>query len=612
MSNSLYKDDLAFLNEFSNNKISHLKNTDYSEIFIFKSSFKDNLWIFKFNEKKTFKIDFNVCLSDKSLLTSLKNKFILNGLKEWILNYLLAEKHYQKSPESIITEINLIVRFFDILNYFDDGSLIKNGLACITKDRGIFVIDKMLEKSDIFNTNEKIRGYINKNNLKEDFLKTRIVESGIVFKELYPNLIIVPNVKFLSLEKRNEGYIRECASFFRNNEGNLKKTMIVPIKSVLKYIPYDSLHDAKMPLKHNIKSLLEFSFSVAKIKRFQTYPSEVVFKTFQNALEFHLKYGNGLTETFVKIIKAKSNEEACSDEELNVLLKNNMSSSLKELGIKYFRGSTINIQNIRNNEYFYELMIVYYACVQFIIGALMARRVSEMISLKVGDCYDETNKLLKFKRSKSEKGLFGVKDFIALPTDEICIKMIKNLEDIVSACKGNNNSSIFSLPSKKNVNLISENIYDNIYNSRLDLMCDYFEVKTIKGERLYIRQHQLRRFFAMTFFWSNSFGKMDTLRWFMGHTDVEHLYHYITETESGEVLKSLKSQFICENIEKYEDNLKYFIKKHFNTDDYKILNSRDLEDLLFILQEEKIIQIEPVFFETDDGKKFEMIIKVKE
>lgn len=41
----------------------------------------------------------------------------------------------------------------------------------------------------------------------------------------------------------------------------------------------------------------------------------------------------------------------------------------------------------------------------------------------------------------------------------------------------------------------------------------------------------------MCFFWGSGFGSLDTLRWFLGHTNVEYVYHYITESTSGDIKK---------------------------------------------------------------------------
>ncbi|MBF4274743.1 integrase, partial [Vibrio anguillarum] len=91
------------------------------------------------------------------------------------------------------------------------------------------------------------------------------------------------------------------------------------------------------------------------------------------------------------------------------------------------------------------------------------------------------------------------------------------------------------------------------YNAHLDALCDYLETDLVRydnGEyrRNYVRQHQLRRFFAMAFFWSKGFDGMDALRWMLGHSDMEHLYNYISESETGAVLNGAKASVIVRGI----------------------------------------------------------------
>ncbi|MBF4395652.1 integrase, partial [Vibrio anguillarum] len=91
------------------------------------------------------------------------------------------------------------------------------------------------------------------------------------------------------------------------------------------------------------------------------------------------------------------------------------------------------------------------------------------------------------------------------------------------------------------------------YNAHLDALCDYLETDLVQydnGEyrRNYVRQHQLRRFFAMAFFWSKGYDGMDALRWMLGHSDMEHLYHYISESETGAALNGAKASVIVRGV----------------------------------------------------------------
>ncbi|KPY23116.1 Site-specific recombinase, phage integrase family domain-containing protein [Pseudomonas coronafaciens pv. porri] len=153
------------------------------------------------------------------------------------------------------------------------------------------------------------------------------------------------------------------------------------------------------------------------------------------------------------------------------------------------------------------------------------------------------------------------------------------------------------------------------YNQNLDFFCDYFETETNEeGKRYYIRQHQLRRFFAMLFFYSSSFGGMETLQWMLGHTDVQHVWHYITEAMDGATLAGAKVQYVAEglhsgDIESYE-SLAALVTARYGTENFTLADTNELEDYLADLMEEGAITIEPEFFEDGDGQRFKVIAKV--
>ena len=55
---------------------------------------------------------------------------------------------------------------------------------------------------------------------------------------------------------------------------------------------------------------------------------------------------------------------------------------------------------------------------------------------------------------------------------------------------------------------------------------------------------------------------METLRWMLGHTDIQHLYRYITESETGRVLNGIKASYIVDELEttasRYTGIIKYW------------------------------------------------------
>ena len=147
----------------------------------------------------------------------------------------------------------------------------------------------------------------------------------------------------------------------------------------------------------------------------------------------------------------------------------------------------------------------------------------------------------------------------------------------------------------------------------MDFFCDYFQTPLdSEGHRYYIRQHQLRRFFAMLFFWGSAFGGMDTLRWFLGHRDISHLYHYITESIPGDVLRAVKANFAGHVLKRSRRSKRIsgLVQKHFGTDNFSVLDSDELDEYVEELMSEGRVEIEPEFFEASEGNTYRILIKV--
>lgn len=371
---------------------------------------------------------------------------------------------------------------------------------------------------------------------------------------------------------------------------------------------------------HSIFENIEYFETQFKEKgRFKTVPSNIIFSYVQKSIEFHYKYGKDIVDTYIRFHSFLNNNKYDFTKfkytnELEDIFYECLSPNLKNIGVNYFKSMNNKLydgkeryETLRSNLYFYDLLKVYYGAVQVFIGAIMARRQSELCSLIVGECIDEKTNSLMFKQSKSTKGLFGTKNHLYLPIDPLGIEMIKNLERLHINRKG---ELLFLIPTIKNPFSFNDTVSNTTYSENIDFFIDYINPELIDGKRYYIRQHQLRRFFAMCFFWGSGFGSLDTLRWFLGHTDVQHVYNYITESSSGEVLKSVKTQFLLENIEKYE-NLLNLIKDNYKTEQYDLINTEDLEYYISELIEHEKIKVEPEFIEDDNTVNYKIIVKVQ-
>lgn len=333
---------------------------------------------------------------------------------------------------------------------------------------------------------------------------------------------------------------------------------------------------------------------------------------------------------------------------------------------------------IRNNESMCELLNVLQGAVQLLVGAIMARRQDELLSLKPygnlvlvnkngkltvnANPYIEDDECwsLRFKVKKS--GVKGNNLTVDKPIPLSIARFVWQLEQF------NQRAVELGLVKKSELTLFNH-IYthtfklkkcdSNMFNEAFDALSDYLETPIVEmdnGEyrRHYVRQHQLRRFFALVFFWSKGYENMEALRWMLAQSDVEHLHNYVTESDTGAVINSAKASTIIQSvisdkslIENHDEieKLREMIAKRVSGDASKMLHIKTLDEATFDYEEENeystiphisqlraeqeletevlmllendVISLEPEFFtvKNEDGdeiKTFNLILKVNQ
>jgi hypothetical protein len=393
------------------------------------------------------------------------------------------------------------------------------------------------------------------------------------------------------------------------------------------------LHEVGYPAPP-ISALVEaenFKPKLSSLGRYQTLPSDIVFKSIRNAIEFHFKHGRNLVNAMCRIAlecrRLKVSPAGLTSKVVRRLVGrelidfgvNRLSLSLADDDHDYttpHKGAKADyFRDLRANRGLYELINVYIGGAQLVTGVLMARRVSELAGLMPNTCLDATESWLVFLNAKSTQKAFGKRVIEARPIDPIAVQMIKNLIRMQRILKRigfiKSYKKLFSTPNLRGAAKLSQ----SSFNSSFDIFCDYFEVPVnIKGQRPYIRQHQLRRFFAMLFFYCSKFSNLDTLRWMLGHTDPSHLWHYISETTDGAILKGARAQYLTERL-KSDDYSEYkelalLINEHYGTDDILVLDSSEIEDYLTQLIDEGWLEVEPEFFTDHHGESYKIVAKL--
>lgn len=439
-----------------------------------------------------------------------------------------------------------------------------------------------------------------------------------------------------------ESYSKEFRSAPVRNETNeyLSEIKFESYKRTIRSLGQLSEVGASVPLNAlnvNNYTINQSAFKLNSKGRYRTLPQEVVFTSLCKAVEFALSYGPELLESVATLIDAAhSSGKSCMTFVYSNDIRSLIHPKIRDLGVKFWHlgyhmthverssihsndaraSSEEYFKRFRNHEGLHELLRVFYGAVQICTGILMARRQFELRELVAGKALDKGNTFLIFYNGKSGGG--GMRNKEARPIPPVIVELIELLENfhkrLVDIGVSTPKTQLFSYPnyqSGRPVKLLSPK-----YNASFEIFCDYIETpKNDIGERYYIRQHQLRRFFSMIFFWGNSFGGMETLRWFLGHTDIEHLYHYITESTPGYILLSSKAHYGSELLKTNSNDatqLADIVEKHFRTRNFQILDSDELEEYIEELLIEGRLEIEPIFFEGPDGKAFRVAIKTVE
>lgn len=664
------------------------------------SDFPDPVWEYNFGFKKNKELNWDVLLDDGLSLLSPKHSDLLHAFKHWLIIGTTAKSGSGNLSNSLATQaghFNQVIRYIDYFLFrSSDYQLSKAGLSSLTSDDLKHVLDKLaankITNEALFEWSGCLSRYLkNLNETTDRSLLEVILQQHPEFYSIDPDqedekLLDIPldDVPFIRAaiehhglyNERERGLVPNSVKISNQIYGNtirLKNEakhslalLEIPRNSTrkreLKRIPVSTrevceemsslhyryfrdnlyaigeLHALNIPAP-SVDDLIEiyhYQPAVNKLGRYRTLPSELVFTSVRNAIEFHINYGTELLDSYIKVaehcVKNDLSPTAISSSDFVEII----SPKLKELGVKKLglttkspgmKPSTVrreahtdHFNELRANAGFLELVTVYYGAIQLVAGALMARRQGELGDLIAGECLDESKEWLLFQNRKSTSGLFGLRNTEARPIEPIAVEMIEALESfqfsLIELSVVEKPCSVFSTPPVSGELKLSYSGKSTNHRN-FDAFCDYFETPVNeKNERYYIRQHQLRRFFAMLFFYSSSFGGLETLQWMLGHTDRRHVWHYITETTDGPVLRGAKAQFITEylynNNDKNYKELSSLIKNRFGTDDFQLVDSNELEDYISSLLEEGEIEIEPEFFEDENGEQMRVMVKIFE
>jgi hypothetical protein len=686
--------ELAFLSDFFEPPETKLQVASW-----LKTDFAKPVWKCDLGKSRLKIIDWHVILPDASLLTDAANGELLNGLK-YFLTTTVRDSFGVSSLGDASTSLKLYRALHIADHLLMDANhygLLSTGLAGLTArdlKRVIITIAQVNDISEsVYKWNARLSEYCltavaeTDSSILSDYLNERPYLSvitdaqrdeddlGLPLDQI-PKIRAALDMRGLYSQSNTFGYApngkkissilyQDCLHgrdgtkptpsilcYTKISEPFVRELDCIPVTTAinLRVSPADvgtyktmlyglgCLHKLGLPApaSEDLASMMSLEVESSTEGRFRSVPTRIIFTAIKDAIEFHLKYGKPLLNSYCRLaILAKRKGKkltSLSEEDFNSCLSpklrdygvTQLGLSCRVSGVKYpdriIKGNKQKyFKKLRANNGLLELISVYYGAIQVTTGALTARRVGELIDLPCQGCLDSTLSWLLFNNRKSTKRLGGLRLKEARPVDPIAVEMIQAIQQFQKRLERigfiSGSAQLFAAPSlrgDKNLGTINK----SNFNRQMDIFCDYFqsEVNEI-GHRYYLRQHQLRRFFAQVFFHCCREGGVETLQWMLGHTNLSHVWNYISENFEGSLVRGAQGQVLAQELQgnKFKDysELADLLTKEYGITDFQAVDADELADHIEGLIEKKKLTVNPHFFKNENGEMIELVLIIR-
>ncbi|PNS07339.1 hypothetical protein Lysil_1515 [Lysobacter silvestris] len=378
-----------------------------------------------------------------------------------------------------------------------------------------------------------------------------------------------------------------------------------------------------------------------------TAPPEVALHCLGHAIRFVLSYGDDLVDYAIKVKNRLHAEQvrraplgisrhvSYLDKLPTLSLRSDIPTSLAPLRIdrihSIFRGKSTPIFSndggkpiagtIREHMGLVDALHLLEACMFVIVGTTAARRQIELRKLE-DDCLAKivgTGWYLKFGLGKDILG--NAQGQLTRCIPNLAATAVGQIRRLNRAWR-----SLHQAASKKLLYGVTGN-FDACgnttgmqINQRLDLFCDYIEVPLDEnGHRWYLRTHEMRRFWAYSFFYKFGLGELHTIGWFLGHRESEQTWAYIRESFDGRdnEMRQIKAAYASsilggrhlahDESGQAVTKIREVVLKHFGCSQLTLIDSGDLQAYLENILEDGILEIEPKFIRDVNGADYEIM-----
>ncbi|MCR9188466.1 MULTISPECIES: hypothetical protein [Marinobacter] len=400
------------------------------------------------------------------------------------------------------------------------------------------------------------------------------------------------------------------------------------------------LPDALPPTEHIDLSAPKYmvAHKSSPVKHTPWVPLKTALQYTTEALRLLVTVGDVIVDFYIEALRAFSglglfNEQRDSSsvrrvkrDSRNDWIRRSVPDQLSELRISgwttVFAAHSRNVHHLlRTAPALSDILQVLVGGVVVLIGITKPSRGSELRSLRrdcvrlvEGDGYWIEH---KNRKANANDHLLNTSKPIPAVTAR-AISLLGRLGDALCELFSDNDSyaqeSLFYLPTFRVTGTPNPRVLDSMaFIDCLDAFCDYVALPSDShGRRWYVRPHELRKSFLITFFWCFKYSSLDAARWVAGHSSAEHVYAYIEANFPGEELPQIEAEYAAKQLRDWsseeqsgeEENLDLLysaVCDHFQVSNISLIGESELEDWLVIAFSKGIYRIEPYEMHSRDN-----------
>jgi hypothetical protein len=150
-------------------------------------------------------------------------------------------------------------------------------------------------------------------------------------------------------------------------------------------------------------------------------------------------------------------------------------------------------------------------------------------------------------------------------------------------------------------------------------MSEYFDLRTTDGSRWLVSPHELRKFFAMSFFRDGDrANSLPALTWFMGHgDDIEKTWVYLRSDLAEEEISSAEATWAAVALRTQPQDesvrrLRSILEEHFGSQQLSVLGEDDLQEYLELLRSQGAYTATLKSIRDGRGRRYTVLVHIVE